>query len=58
MSDETEQEHGIRTAWYANTPCGYVAVMECLCGEECSGQTDSWESTGAALDEHLKPFKK
>lgn len=47
------QEHGIRSAVYYNTPNGLKAVLECLCGEECSAGTTSWEAAGAKLDDHL-----
>lgn len=54
MADEKEKaEHGIKEARYANTPCGLKAVLECICGEECDGGTDSWLDAGAELDYHL-----
>lgn len=49
------QRHGLRAAFYSNLPGpNQTAIIECLCGEELSGQTSSWEDTGHEMDEHLK----
>lgn len=47
--------HGVRAGFYANLPGPrQTAILECLCGEEITGQTDSWEDAGREMDEHLK----
>lgn len=48
-------EHGIKHAFYSNLPGpGQTAWIECLCGEEISGQTASWEDAGREMDLHLQ----
>jgi len=48
-------EHGIKHAFYSNLPGpNQTAWIECLCGEEISGQTSSWEDAGREMDLHLK----
>lgn len=47
--------HGVSGAWYSNRGDGTQwAVMECLCGETITGQTNSWESTGGEMDAHIR----
>lgn len=48
-------DHGVRSAFYSNLPGpNQTAWIECLCGEELSGQTSSWEDAGRELDLHLQ----
>ena len=53
MSDEPI-EHGVNHIFYANTPYGLVAVIECLCGKHVSSNSRFWEETGREMDEHLE----
>lgn len=55
MGEKENEQHGARTAFYSNLPGPrQIAIIECLCGEELTGQTSSWEDAGRAMDEHLK----
>jgi hypothetical protein len=50
-----EKQHGVRHGYYSNLPGpNQTAILECLCGEELTGQTDSWEDAGREMDLHLK----
>lgn len=54
-----QPEHGIRTAFYSNLPGPQqTAIIECLCGEELTGQTPSWEDAGREMDMHLHDVKE
>lgn len=56
---KTPTTHGVSGAWYSNRGDGSQwAVMECLCGETITGQTDSWEDAGYELDIHILNHKK
>lgn len=51
--------HGIDSAYYSNLPGpGQTAWIVCLCGEEVSGQTDSWEDAGREMDIHLNRARR
>jgi hypothetical protein len=52
---KSETEHGVRLGFYSNLPGpNQTAILECLCGEEVTGQTSSWEDAGREMDLHLK----
>lgn len=54
-----EQMHGVRQAFYSNLPGpNQTAWLECLCGEELTGQTSSWEDVGHEMDLHLERAKR
>lgn len=47
-------QHGVRYGFYSNLPGpNQTAWLECLCGEELTGQTSSWEDAGREFDLHL-----
>lgn len=51
--------HGVRGGFYSNLPGpNQTAILECLCGEELTGQTSSWEDAGYEMDLHLERVKK
>lgn len=56
MAIENETQHGIKFAYYSNSPAGLRPTLECLCGE--SFKEIDWESAGAMLDEHLDEIEK
>ena len=52
-------EHGIKHAFYSNLPGpSQTAWIECLCGEELTGQTSSWEDAGREMDLHLQGVRE
>lgn len=52
---EPQKDHGVRLGFYSNLPGpNQTAILECLCGEELTGQTSSWEDAGREMDLHLK----
>lgn len=52
---EPKKDHGVRTGFYSNLPGPQqTAIIECLCGEELTGQTSSWEDAGREMDLHVK----
>jgi hypothetical protein len=52
-------KHGVSVAFYSNLPGpGQVAWIECMCGEEVSGQTSSWEDAGREMDLHLEGVRQ
>lgn len=52
--NESSTAHGVSAAWYSNRGDGTQwAIIECLCGETITGQSDSWESTGSEMDAHI-----
>src|SRR5688500_17785774 len=54
---EPQLQHGVRVGFYSNLPGPrHTAILECLCSEEVTSQTSSWEDAGSEMDEHLKPF--
>lgn len=54
----SHKQHGVETAFYSNLPGPeQTAWIECLCGEQFSGNTSSWEDAGRAMDEHLADIK-
>lgn len=54
-----EREHGVKRAYYSNLPGPeQTAWFDCLCGEEISGRTSSWEDTGYEMDLHLERVKR
>ena len=56
---ETTEPHGVRHAFYSNLPGPrQTAILECLCGEEITGQTSSWEDAGYQMDLHLERAKR
>lgn len=58
MSNQ-ESQHGVKNAFYSNLPGpNQTAWIECLCGEEFSGQTSSWEDAGREMDLHLEGVKE
>lgn len=54
MSEETQMQHGIASAYYASNGEIFYPFMRCICGFETGREWRSWEEAGAALDEHLK----
>lgn len=52
-------EHGVKAAYYSNLPGPQqTAWLECLCGEELTGNTPSWEDAGREMDSHLKDTRE
>lgn len=55
----SETPHGVKSAFYSNLPGpNQTAWLECLCGEEVSGQTSLWEDAGREMDLHLQSVKE
>lgn len=52
---KNQTAHGVRAAYYSNLPGpNQTAWIDCICGEEITGHTSSWEDAGREMDEHLK----
>jgi hypothetical protein len=56
---EPHKDHGVKIGFYSNLPGpNQTAWIECLCGEEVSGQTSSWEDAGREMDLHLEGVRQ